>query len=271
MLIVLLLCLLLLGWMLGKPYYVDYRRRQIRKQPFPATWREILRRRMPYFRLLPADLQMQLKQHIQVFLAEKKFIGCAGLELTEDMRVTIAAHACLLILNRKTDYYPKLERILVYPGSFIVDRVETDDAGVFSHQTSALSGESWSDGQVILSWEETLDDASAVNDGKNVVIHEFAHQLDQENGGANGAPTLARGEHYQLWAKVFAKEFNQLQQQAQTDQQALFDFYGAQNPAEFFAVVSEVFFEQPQQMASLHSELYQQMSRFYRVDPLSWQ
>ncbi len=271
MLIVLGVCLLFLGWMTGKPYYTAYRRKKLRQQPFPAAWREILRRRLPYFRLLPADLQLQLKQHIQVFIAEKQFIGCAGLDITDDMRVTIAAHACLLILNRKTDYYPGLERILVYPDAFIVPSLEADEAGVLSEQRNVLAGESWGDGQVILSWQDTIDDASVVDDGKNVVIHEFAHQLDQENGVANGAPILAHGEHYRPWSDVFGKEFDKLQQQAGTDQHALFDDYGALNPAEFFAVVSEVFFEQPLQMANMHPALYQQLRQFYRVDPLSWQ
>jgi hypothetical protein len=225
---------------------------------------------VPYFRLLPADLQIQLKKHIQVFVAEKQFIGCAGLMVTDEMRVTIAAQACLLILNRKTDYYPNLERILIYPGAFIVDKLESDGAGVLSEQRAILSGESWSDGQVILSWEDTCDDANVIN-GKNVVIHEFAHQLDQENGAANGAPILSRGQNYQYWSEIFGAEFSKLQEQAESEQSSLFDYYGATNPAEFFAVVSEVFFERPQEMAGMHSALYQQLTRFYRVDPLSWQ
>ncbi len=271
MLAVLGLCLLFLIWIVARPYYTEFRRNKIRRQPFPPAWRDILRRRVPYLRMLPADLQIQVKQHLQVFVAEKKFIGCAGLTITDEMRVTIAAQACLLILNRKTDYYPNLQRILVYPGAFIVHRVETDNAGVLSEQRAVLAGESWGDGQVVLSWEDTVDDASVIDDGKNVVIHEFAHQLDQETGAANGAPLLARGEHYRLWSEVMAKEFGKLQQQADSAEEALFDYYGAENPAEFFAVVSEVFFEQPREIAQMHPALYQQLRQFYRIDPLSWQ
>ncbi len=171
----------------------------VRRQPFPEAWREILRRRVPYFRSMPADLQLQLKKRMQVFLAEKPFIGCDGLEVTDEMRVTIAAQACLLILNRRTDYFANLRQILVYPGAFLVDRVHTDGAGVLQEQRQVLSGESWSQGQVIVSWDDVVDGASVVDDGRNVVIHEFAHQLDQQNGHGQRradprrAPALSNG------------------------------------------------------------------------------
>ncbi|MEO8303237.1 MAG: M90 family metallopeptidase [Betaproteobacteria bacterium] len=242
----------------------------MRRQPFPQGWREILKRRVPYFRLLPADLQIQLKKHIQVFLAEKVFIGCNGLEITDEMRVTIAAQACLLILNRRTDYYAKLRQILVYPGAFIVNRVQSDGAGVLQEQRQVLSGESWSQGQVILSWDDVVEGAAVVDDGRNVVIHEFAHQLDQQNGGANGAPLLGQRGHYKPWSRVLGDEFDELQRAARDGEVSVFSYYGATNPAEFFAVVSEVFFEQPLRMAEAHSELFRELSRFYRVNPLSW-
>lgn len=263
-------CLLVLGWIIGKPYLREHRRDRIRARPFPEAWRDILRQRVPYFRLLPADLQLQLKQHIRIFIAEKKFIGCAGLDVTDDMRVTIAAQACLLILNRKTDYFPKLERILIYPGPFVVDHLAQDEAGVLSAERAVLAGESWEDGQVILSWEDTAEEAETVGNGRNVVIHEFAHQLDQEKGAATGAPILASGEHYRLWSEVFSREFVKLHQQADAEDDALFDHYRADNPAEFFAVASEIFFEKPSEMAGRHPALYRELSRFYRVDPLSW-
>ena len=264
------LALLVVGWLLGQPLLVLGRRRMLRHQPFPAAWRAILQRRVPYFRLLPADLQIQLKQHMQVFLAEKAFIGCKGLVVTDEMRVTIAAQACLLILNRRTDYFPNLRQILVYPGAFIVDRVQTDGAGVLQEQRQVLSGESWSQGQVILSWDDVLEGSNVVDDGRNVVIHEFAHQLDQQNGHANGAPILARRGHYEQWSRVLGDEFGKLQEEARNQHPSLFNDYGATNPAEFFAVVSEVFFEQPQRMAAEHAELYRELSGFYRVNPLSW-
>lgn len=270
MLIVAGLCLLFLAWLISKPYLTALRRKRLRAQPFSSEWLSILRRRVPYYRLLPPDLQAQLRGHIQVFIAEKQFIGCDGLNITDEMRVTIAAQACLLILNRRTDYYPKLERILVYPGAFMVKKQEIDEAGVLLEYQDALSGESWGDGQVILSWEDAVEDARYFGDGRNVVIHEFAHQLDQEKGEATGAPILTRAEHYQPWSEALGTEFEHLRQQADAELDTLFDYYGAENPAEFFAVITEVFFEQPQEMAQRHPELYRQLKFFYRVDPLSW-
>ena len=274
-LIIFCLALLLVAWLVGEPWLLERKRQRLRAQPFPAAWREILKRRVPYVRALPADLQLQLKQHIQVFVAEKAFIGCDGLEITDEIRVTIAAQACLLILNRPRGYYPNLRQILVYPGSFVVQREHTDGAGVNHQGRQVLSGESWEQGQVILSWRDTLQDAATPDDGRNVVIHEFAHQLDQETGSANGAPILARREYYARWAKVLGAEYQQLQARAARpewrDGDSLFCDYGATDPAEFFAVISEVFFEQPKRMADEHPALYQELARFYRLEPLSWQ
>jgi hypothetical protein len=269
--IVLGLMLLLVGLLAGQPLLTRARRARIRRQPFPAAWRDILRRRVPYVRGLPADLQLQLKKHIQVFVAEKPFIGCAGLEVTDEMRITIAAQACLLMLNRRhAAYYPQLRQILVYPSAFLVDRVHTDGAGVLQEQRRALSGESWSQGQVILSWQDALDGAAVTDDGQNVVIHEFAHQLDQENGPANGAPHLAGRRHYERWSQVMAAEFAQLRARVEGDQPTLLSAYGATDPAEFFAVASEVFFEQPQRLAAEHPALYRELAGVYRLNPLSW-
>jgi Mlc titration factor MtfA (ptsG expression regulator) len=262
--------LLVVAWFAGEPLLVEYRRARLRRRPFPDAWREILKRRVPYFRLLPADLQIQLKRHIEVFLAEKPFIGCDGLEVTEEMRVTIAAQACLLILNRRTDYFANLRQILVYPGAFIVDRVQSDGAGVLRDERHVLSGESWSQGQVILSWDDVVAGASGVDDGRNVVIHEFAHQLDQQNGQANGAPILVGRKSYKRWAQALGEEYARLQEAASEGLPSLLSYYGATNPAEFFAVSSETFFEQPKLMAEAHPELYRELSRFYRVNPLSW-
>lgn len=269
-LIVSCLALLFVLWLLGEPYLVERKRRQIRARPFPAAWRDILERRVPYVRALPADLQLQLKQHILVFAAEKAFVGCDGLTISDEMRVTIAAQACLLIINRPADYYPGLRQILVYPGSFVVQREHMDDIGVAHHARQVLSGESWSTGQVILSWHDTLASAANPNDGQNVVIHEFAHQLDQETGAANGAPVLARRDHYDRWSQVLGAEFKELQARASGREASLFSDYGATDPAEFFAVISEVFFEQPQRMATEHPALYRELALFYRLDPLSW-
>ena len=264
------LALLFVAWVIAEPWLIERRRRQVRAQPFPAAWRAILDRRVPYVRRLPPDLKRQLEQHIQVCIAEKQFIGCDGLEMSDEVRVTIAAQACLLILNRRTDYYPNLRQILVYPGAFIIERLRAEPSGILQEQRQVLSGESWTHGQVVISWEDALEGAAIADDGRNVVIHEFAHQLDQQKGYANGAPWLGRRDRYARWSQVMSREFARLQECAATAQPSLFSHYGATNPAEFFAVVSEVFFEQPREMAAMHPALYGELRIFYRFDPASF-
>lgn len=271
MFIATVLVLLLVAGLLGQPHWVEWRRARLRRRPFPAAWRRLLRRRVPLVERLPAALQLQLKQHIQVFLAEKPFIGCAGLAVTDEMRVTIAAQACLLLLNRpRPAYFPELRQVLVYPGAFVVDRVHADGSGVLQDQRQVLSGESWSQGQVILSWQDTLEGAAIADDGRNVVIHEFAHQLDQETGHANGAPRLGGRLRYAQWSQVFEAAYQRLQQQLDLGEPTLLCAYAASNPAEFFAVASEVFFEQGERLQQEAPALYRELSGFYRVDPAGW-
>jgi Mlc titration factor MtfA (ptsG expression regulator) len=258
----------------GYPHWLAWRRERIRTQVFPAVWRKILLRRVPLVRRLPAALQLQLKKHMQVFIAEKSFIGCAGLQITEEIRVVIAAQACLLLLNRTTDYFAQVRQILVYPGAFVVDRATTDSTGVLQENRQALAGESWSQGQIILSWEDALQGALDPTDGRNVVIHEFAHQLDQENGAPRGAPPPLLGDTQHdsaRWAAVFQEAYGHLQGQAFMGEQGLLSHYGAQDPAEFFAVVSEVFFEQASALSAQYPALYQELCGYYKVDPATWE
>ena len=263
--------LLLLAWFVGQPKWRERRRKQLRARPFPAEWRAILRRRVPIVRKLPFHLRRQLEGHIQVFLAEKDFVGCADQEIDDEVRVTIAAQACLLLLNRASHYFPRLRRILVYPGPFVVERLRLEPSGVLQETRHALSGESWTLGHVVLSWEDTLRGAAIDDDGANVVIHEFAHQLDQEKGFANGAPPLGTRGHYLAWSRVLSEEFERLRWSSAQGLPSLLNPYGASEPAEFFAVASEVFFEQPHRMATEHPALYDELRRFYSVDPANWQ
>jgi Mlc titration factor MtfA (ptsG expression regulator) len=257
-------------WIALSPAAARWRRRRLWRQPFPAAWRDILRQELPYLRRMPVDLQLQLKRHIQVFVAEKRFVGCDGLVVDDRMRVSIAAQACLLQLNRKPDYFPELRQILVYPEPFVVERQKTDAIGLHHDARQVLAGESWSRGQVVLSWRDAREGAADATDGRNVVIHEFAHQLDQEYGHANGAPLLRHRDDYARWAAVLGAEFERLQTETARGESTLLDAYGATDPAEFFAVASEVFFEQAAAMAARHPALYGELREFYCVDPLSW-
>ena len=270
LLVILVVTVLILAAIISRPWRVRLQRRRIARRPFPDAWRRILRARLPWFRAMPADLQLQLKGRIQVFLEEKNFIGCAGLDIDDDIRVTIAAQACLLLLNRHTDFFPQLRSILVYPAAFIANRPEQDDIGVLHQQDRTLLGESWSHGQVVVSWQDAIAGAANAEDGTNVVIHEFAHQLDQETGSANGVPYLGRKGDYQRWSETFGLAFEELRTLAARGEESLLDPYGATNPAEFFAVASEVFFERAQALDNQYPELYRELSGYYRVNPLSW-
>jgi Mlc titration factor MtfA (ptsG expression regulator) len=269
LILVLLVGLGFVAWLAGEPLLRARRRRWLRRRPLPENQRTLLRR-LPLYRRLPPDLQRQLCGHLQVFLAEKRFTGCAGLQVTELMRVTIAAQACLLLLNRPADYFPFLREILVYPSAFVVERLQVDRLGLHTDLSRVLAGESSSIGQVVLSWDDAAHGAAIPDDGRNVVIHEFAHQLDQEFGHANGAPLLARREDYARWSGVLAEAYARLQAQLAHGLPTLLDPYAAQDPAEFFAVACEVFFERPASMAQAEPALYDQLRAYFTVDPLSW-
>lgn len=182
----------------------------------------------------------------------------------------VAAQACLLLLNKPAHYFPRLRRILVYPGAFVVHKVHTGSDGVLQEQRQVLSGESWAQGQVVLSWEHVLEGAALPDDGCNVVLHEFAHQIDQETGSANGAPPLPGAARYARWSTVLQAEFERLRAMADAGIPALLNAYGATDPAEFFAVATEAFFEQAPQLAAECPALFAELREFYRVDPRAW-
>jgi MtfA peptidase len=251
--------------------YPRWRRKRLDASPFPAPWLSILRRNLPVYRAMWPDQQKQLRQLIVRFLDSKTFIGCAGQQITDEVRVTIAAHACLLLLNRPTHEYQALRSVLVYPSGFVVDRDDVDEAGVVSEDEHFLIGESWENGKVILAWDSVQHSVRNFADGENVVLHEFAHQLDHESGLTNGAPLLYQRGSYTRWAEVFSEEFERLRQDSDEERRTLIDEYGATNPAEFFAVVTETFYEQPHALAQQHAALFEQLKSYYRVDPREWQ
>ncbi len=243
------------------------RRARIRAEPFPEAWRRILRQRVPAVAQLPANLQRLLKQHIQVFLAEKAFVGCQGQAITDEVRVTVAAQACLLLLgDTEPACYPRLTRILVYPNTFQVQHERALGDGTVQVQAKALAGESWVQGQVILAWAEVVAGAANRADGRNVVLHEFAHQIDQDTGHADGRPWRPTAAARRRWNAVMGAAFEQLQQQPS----AVIEAYGASDPAEFFAVLTEVFFERPEALAAEAPEVFRELVGLYRVDPTTW-
>jgi Mlc titration factor MtfA (ptsG expression regulator) len=259
-----------LVWFLSKPARRRRRHERHADQPFPPKWRKILRKRMPYYRRLPFNLQRQLQQRVHVFIAEKNFVGCNGVQVTDEMRVLIAAQAGLLLLNRDTDCYATMSEVLVYPDTFVIEREEVGPGGTVRRVRRAVSGESWANSQVVLSWTDVLEGAADTGDGQNVVLHEFAHQLDQETGRGNGAPTFDNNEQAGRWSTVLGGEFSRLREQIANNSEPLLDPYGAQDPVEFFAVATETFFERPARLNAEHPELYEELARFYCVSPLLW-
>lgn len=253
--------------LLLQPRWRERRRARLRAQPFPAAWRRILRRRVPLAARLPWPLRRRLEGHIQVFLAEKPFIGCQGQRVDDEVRVTIAAQACLLLLGAaRPPMFPALRQLLVYPDAFVVDRVRAAPGGVVQDQRQVLAGESWQHGQVILSWADVRDGAADPGDGRNVVLHEFAHQIDQHHGSADGRPWRPGAPARARWDAVMGGLFARLQLQPS----ALIGAYAASDRAELFAVLTELFFEQPQALADEAPAAYRELADLYRVDPGAW-
>jgi Mlc titration factor MtfA (ptsG expression regulator) len=256
---------LLLAWGLPR-----WRLRQALARPLSGGQQAIIERNVPQYRGMAAPLREQLQGLVKRFLHEKTFVGCAGLALTEEMRVTIAAQACLLLLNRTGEVYPGLHAVLVYPGAFLVPRKQVDAGGVVTETRQDLLGESWGDGRVILSWDHVRRAGHDPEGAQNVVLHEFAHQLDSESGSTNGAPLLGSAERYKRWSETLARDFELLRRDTYWGHRDVLDPYGASSPAEFFAVATESFFEQPHALAARHPELYAEFQRYFRVDPRDW-
>ena len=243
-----------------------FRRRKLRRQPFPSAWRGTIEKNAALVCQLPHADRRELEGHIQVFLSEKKFEGCGGLRISDEIRVTIASQACLLLLHRKDDCFPGLESILVYPTSYLAKTQEPGPAGTVAEYKEARLGESWKHGTVVLSW----DDVKNRGGGHNVVLHEFAHQLDLANEEMDGVPGLSSPSDYADWARVMEREFERLRREDDRGRPTFIDPYGAKEPAEFFAVITEMFFEEPAELKKRHPELYEQLKKYFRQDPASW-
>jgi hypothetical protein len=244
------------------------RRQRLMDAPFPKDWEAILSQRVAYASRIPAVQQDRLRGLIQVFLDEKAFEGCGGLGITDEVRITVAGHACILLLGGQSDMYPKLRTILVYPRPYLAPRIMYEPDGTVSEELQGRSGESWSFGNIVLSWKDIVRDSANIARGRNVVFHEFAHQLDFESGSTQGAPILPRGASYADWARVLGGVYESLVDSLEQDKPTVLDKYGASNPAEFFAVATEAFFLKPADLKARHPELYSQLKLYYHQDPL---
>jgi len=243
------------------------RRNRLANQPFPPEWLEIIETNVPYYNTLPNEDKLELQRHILIFIAEKQFEGCGGLAITDEIKVNIAAQACILLLHRQTDYYPGLYSILVYPHAYIARHDERLASGIIVEGPHLRLGESWRRGSVVLSWDDVRKGSADVHDGQNVVFHEFAHQLDSSAGRGDSSDVLRRRSSYIAWARVLQKDYQKLRRDVDLNQRTFLDDYGATNPAEFFAVATECFFKLPKEFQKSHPDLYRELKNFYHQDP----
>jgi len=256
-------------YLVVRPKLVQKRRSRLRRQPLPQGVEEILSRNVGLYSLLPDEQRVQLHGHVNVFLEEKRFLGVGGQEITPEVAITIAGIACMLLLNREPSYFPGFSSILVYPDTYEADQVDYDGV-VETRKRSRRAGESWHRGPVVLSWSNVLQGSVNAGDGYNVVLHEFAHKLDEENSGTNGQPILHAAGHYREWAEVLGREYRSFADRVSRRKNKVIDEYGLTSPAEFFAVATESFFEKAKVMQRRLPDLYEQLKKFYAVDPASW-
>jgi MtfA peptidase len=235
--------------------------------PVPAAWQHVLRSRVPLASRLTSGQRDRLLQKMQELIHGCRWEGCAGLTLTEEMQVVIAAHACLLVLEHPGEPYPGLRSILVYPGTFRPRRFSWTPSAETEHQEDPALGESWKQGVVILAWDSADAGARDPADGQNVVLHEFAHQLDGADGRFDGTPRLASAAALASWTSMLDVDFDRLVAEVEAGRPGVLDPYGATDRAEFFAVATESFFERPAELRAEHPALYQAMRQYYGQDP----
>lgn len=254
----------MLDWI---PWFKNRRRKALREKAWPDEWSIYLNRNVRLTWNLSAPMQQQLQQRIQIFTAEKNWEGCEGLVVSDEMKVTVAANACIMLLGVKDFYFDNVATILLYPRVFSRKQDARYSAGGVEHR----SGEAWQGGPIVLSWQDSLRGGRNEDDGHNVVIHEFAHALDGLDGEMGGNIVFENADDAADWRRVLDVEFDQLTEAAEQKRSTLLDHYGATNHAEFFAVATETFFEQPRQMEREHSRLFSLLQKYYRVDPIPWQ
>lgn len=254
---------MIFGW------WTQLRRKRLKSQPLPARWREVIEASVVDYAQLTDEERRSIEDYVRVFIPEKNWEGCGGFELTQEVQVAIAANVALLVLGLGEEYFDHVQSILVYPDTYVAphsphapDGLVVDEAG------SARDGEAWYRGPVILSWEDVLADLRQPEYGSNLVVHEFAHQLDMLNGRhADGIPPMSSRQQYERWTKTIDGEYEQLAQACRRGRHTLLDCYGATDKAEFFAVSSEVFFTLPKELQAEHPDLYDVLREFYRQDP----
>jgi MtfA peptidase len=257
------------SYILGTWPFRARRRKILFHRPLSKKLEGFIKKNVPIYVKMPDDLKMELHGHINVLMAEKNFEGCGGLKMTDEIRATICAQAAILLIGRKAIYFPKLSSILVYPTSFVVKEIDDFGAGIVEEDT-VMDGESWDTGAIVLAWDQVTKTGDDNYDGYNLVIHEFAHQLDIEDGLTDGVPLLKDPTARKRWSEILGREYKKLKKKAKSGKKSILDDYGAVAPEEFFAVATETFFEKPKELKSKIHDLYRELSKFYNLDPELW-
>lgn len=231
-----------------------------------ASW-EVIARRVPMVTRYRGNDRLRLGGVTRILVEEKRFEGCDGFRVTDEVRLTIGVQAAMLVLNRPNDFYPGLRSVLVYPAGYLARFDDAEESGVVTEIEEERLGEAWPEGSVVLSWADVLRGAADEDDGRNVVFHEFAHLLDGRTGEMDGLPDLTGSVDPQAWARVMTREFRRLSRAVRRGQRPLLDEYGATHPAEFFAVATELFFERPLPLKEHYPDLHRLLVQFYGQDP----
>lgn len=251
-------------------WLANRRRKKLTEIPFPPAWEDIIRRNVAHDGMLDGAERAHLRALVQVFIAEKDWEGCGGLALTDEIRVTISAGACLLLLNLPHNYYQNVESILVYPSTVVPPKRQP---GFFEapfepvEEVGPIIGQAFQDGPVIIIWDAALHGGRHPELGHNVVYHEFSHKLDMLDGAANGTPPLRDRAEYREWVQVCSRDYLRLRHDAERGRESFLDAYGATDEAEFFAVATEQFFDKPHVMIRQAPDLYNVLREYYRQDP----
>lgn len=242
------------------------RREKILSQPFPETWLPYLEQNVWHYAHLSDDERKKLRDDLRIFIAEKYWEGCGGLSITDEVRVTIAALVCLLVLHLEHDFFSRVTSILVYPGAYEAPTNRAHGSLVIEEVDTRL-GEAWYRGPVVLSWEDVLAGGQHRSPGKNLIFHEFAHQIDMQDRVVDGTPPLKDSAQLQQWRTVMTAEFRKLVRSSENGRATLLDQYGTINEGEFFSVATECFFERSIEMRKRHPRLYETLRTYYGQDP----
>jgi Mlc titration factor MtfA (ptsG expression regulator) len=244
------------------------RRGRLVAAPFPEAWKQILLANVYHYARLADSEQAKLHDDLRVLVAEKNWEGCGGLQINDEIKVTIAAQASLLLLGFQDEYFDNVLSILAYPDAYVAPGQTISKGGLVLQGDSGREGEAWYRGPVILSWADALAGGREEHDGDNLVLHEFAHQLDMLGGRvADGTPPMPTRAQHDRWQMVTRAEYDRLVHDCHHGRRVLLDCYGTTDMSEFFAVATECFFERPREMSRLHPQLYAVLRDFYRQDP----